>query len=334
MDGVPPPTRMMQLISGYWLSQVVYAAAKLNLADLVLAGIRTPEHLAEQTGMHAPSLYRLLRALASVGVFAEEADGSFLLTPLAECLLDRPGSQKAVAIMNGEEHYFAWGEILHALRTGTPGFDHRYGQPIFDWLSEHPEQAKLFDAAMSGIHGAETAAMLEAYDFTGIGTLVDVGGGNGSLLLETLRCNAQLRGIIFDLPGVTARTRENIARAGLADRCSVAAGNFFEGVVAGGDAYLLRHILHDWTDAQCKVILDHIRRVIPADGRLLVVESVIPPGNEPSFGKLLDLNMLLLPGGKERTEAEYRRLFAASGFRLDRIVPTGLEPSVIEARPA
>lgn len=326
--------QMMGLISGYWISQSVNAAAELRLADLIQSGMTSSTQLAEATGTHAPSLYRLLRALASVGVFAEGEHDRFRLTPLAETLLDRPGSQRAVAILMGGEHYASWGELLYSIRTGKPSFDKIYGMPAFDYLSKHPEQAKNFDAAMVGVHGAETQAMLDAYDFSGIGVLMDVGGGNGSLLTATLKRYPHLRGILFDLPHTVERAREQLIQQGMQARCSIKGGSFFEMVPEGGDAYLMRHIIHDWNDEQSITILKNIRRVIKPDGRVLLVEAVIPPGNEPSWSKFLDLNMMVIPGGMERNDAQYRSLFERSGFTLNRIVPTATEVSVIEALPA
>ncbi len=326
--------QLSQMITGYWISQAIYVAAKLNLADRLADGPRSADDLARETGMHAPSLYRLLRALASVGVFDEGAERCFALTPLSENLRsDQPGSQHAMAIMMGEEHYNCWGNLLESIRTGEPAFERLYGQPIFDYLSDHPEQARTFDAAMTGIHGPETQAVADAYDLSNIGTLADIGGGNGSTLIGLLRQNPALRGLLFDLPGVVDRARGNLKATGLDDRCQFVGGSFFESVPGGADAYMLRHIIHDWNDDQSLAILKTIRRAMPENAKLLVVESVIPSGNTPSFGKILDLTMLLIPGGLERTEDEYRRLFESAGFRLSRIVPTAADVSVIEGRP-
>jgi ubiquinone/menaquinone biosynthesis C-methylase UbiE len=321
------------MLTGYWISQALYVAAKLGIADQLTKGSRSADDLAQATKTHALSLYRLLRALASVGVFADDGRGRFSLTPLAECLRsDVPGSQRALAIMTGEEHYRAWGELLYSVQTGKTAFDKLYGMPVFDFLSKNPEQAEVFDAAMVGVHGRETAAMTDAYDFSGIAVLADIGGGNGSLLTTVLKKYPAMRGILYDLPGVTERAKANLRATGLADRCTVIGGNFFESVPVGADAYLMRHIIHDWDDEKATKILHNVHRAIGKEGRLLVVEGVIPPGNDPSFGKLLDLTMLVIPGGKERTKEEYRKLYEAGGFHLTRIVPTKAEVSVIEGR--
>jgi hypothetical protein len=331
MDTVSPQEQVTRMLSGYWTSQALYVAAKLGIADLLTQGPRSADDLARTTKVHAPSLYRLLRGLASIGVFAEDGAGRFSLTPLAECLRgDVAGSQRALAIMSGEEHYQAWGELLYSVQTGNPGFEKLYGMPVFEFLSRNPEQAKIFDAAMVGVHGRETAAMLDAYVFLGITVLADLGGGNGSLLTGVLKKYPAMRGILYDMPQVTERARANLQAAGLADRCQVIGGSFFESVPRGADAYLMRHIIHDWDDEEATKILGNVHRAMGDGGRLLVVEGVVAPGNEPSFTKLLDLTMLTIPGGKERTEDEFRKLFESGGFRLSRIVPTKGEVSVIE----
>jgi hypothetical protein len=330
-----PAQQLGQIITAYWKSQAVYAAAELGIADLLRDGPQTAEHLAAATETHPDALFRLLRALASIGIFAETAPRTFELTPLAELLRsDVPGSQRSLARMAGGEQFQAWGDFLYSVRTGNTAFDHRFGMPVFDFLSRHLEQARIFDGAMVGIHGQETAAVLEAYDFSTIDVLADIGGGNGSKLTAILRAHPRLRGILFDLSHVVERARAAVAEAGVADRCELRGGSFFEDVPAGADAYLMRHIIHDWDDEKSLAILGCIRRRIPATGRLLLVESVIPPGNGPFWAKFLDLTMLAVPGGKERTEAEYSKLLSQAGFRLARIVPTATEISVIEARPA
>jgi hypothetical protein len=326
---------MALMITGYWVSQMVHVAAKLGLADCLANGPKTADELAASTGTHARSLYRLLRALASVGVFSEDDERRFSQTALSEYLCkDLPGSQWAMAIMMGDEHYHAWGDLLESVRTGQSAFDRLYGRPIFDYLGERPEQAQVFDAAMTSIHGRETQAVLDAYGLADVGVLADVGGGNGSNLIGVLAQYPRMKGVLFDLPHVVERARSDIEAAGLAGRCEVIGGDFFGAIPVQADAYFLRHIIHDWDDEKAGLILSNIRRAMPEGARLLVVEHVLPPGDEPSFGKLLDLNMLLLPGGLERTEAEFRRLFDGAGFRLTRIVPAQGDLSVIEGTPA
>jgi SAM-dependent methyltransferase len=270
--------------------------------------------------------------LASVGIFREGADQQFELTPLAQPLLsDAPESKRALVLMSGEEQYRAWGELLYSVQTGRTGFERVFGRPLFDYLAENPEQAQVFDAAMVSIHGRETPAILAAYDFACRGVVADVGGGNGSVLIALLQRFSQPRGILFDLPGVVNRARQAIAAAGLAERCEVLGGSFFETAPPGADAYLLRHIIHDWDDERSLEILRNIHRAARPDSRLLIIETLIEPGNEPSFAKLLDLTMLVIPGGQERTADEYRRLLNAAGFELARIIPTTAEVSILEA---
>jgi hypothetical protein len=235
--------------------------------------------------------------------------------------------------MRGEWQYEAWGQLLYSIQTGQTAFDKLYGMPLFDYLSRNPDKGQLFDDAMTGVHGRETAAMLEAYDFSGIGTLADIGCGNGEVLCSVLKRYPSLRGVFFDLPAVAERTTANIDRAGLSGRSRVVAGSFFEAVPGGADAYFLRHIIHDWDDDRSITILRHCRQALGERGKLLVVEGLVPPGNEPALSKFYDLSMMVLPGGMERTEAEYRRLFGASGFRLTRIVPTTSWISVLEGEP-
>ena len=330
------PPSLASMMTGYWLSQSIYAAAKLGLADLVhQRGPQTAAELAAATATQPDALYRLLRALASVGVFREDDQRRFSLTPHAELLRTGvEGSQRSLAIMTGEEHFACWGQLLYCLRTGHNAFEKIYGQAVFDWLAGHPQQAKVFDEAMVDVHGRETGAMLDAYDFSGIAVVADVGGGNGSVLRALLARYPAIRGMLCDLPGVVERARPLVAAAGLTDRLQTIPTDFFREIPDGADAYLMRHIIHDWTNEQSRDILRNVRRALAATGRLLVVESVIVPGNEPDFAKLLDLNMLVIPGGKERTEAEFRELFSAAGFRLERIVPTRAGVSVIEGRPA
>lgn len=333
MSELPPAVQLSEMLTAYWTSQAIYVAAKLGIADLLAAGSKTADQLAKATATQPAALYRMLRMLASQGVFAEEGDRRFRQTPLSECLRgDVPGSQKAFATMMGEEHYRASAELLYSVQTGKTAFEKVFGAPVFDYLSKHPVEAANFDAAMVSVHGRETAAVLDAYDLSQVGLLADVGGGNGSLLIGALTRHPKLRGLLFDLPGVIVRAKANVARAGLSDRMTFVAGSFFESVAEGADVYLMRHIIHDWNDEQCATILRACHRAMRDDARLLIVESIIPPGNERFFGKLLDLIMLALPGGKERTEEEYRALLQGAGFRLTSITPTASEVSVIEGR--
>jgi hypothetical protein len=307
-------------------------AAKLGIADLLKDSPKSCDELATATGTNAPSLYRLLRALASLGVFAETQPNHFSLTPLAACLQsDVPDSIRAYVILRGEEQYRAWGDLLHGVQTGGSSFEHIYGMNLFDYLAQNPESAKIFDESMTNLSAIESAAIAASYDFSSIQTLVDVAGGEGLLIASILKSNPTLKGVLFDRPYVIERAKRFLEAEGVLERCQLAGGNFFESVPEGGDAYILKHIIHDWDDERAIAILKQCHKVMPDNGKVLVAEQVIPPGNEPFMGKLLDLHMLVMaPGGRERTEAEYRALFEKAGFKLTRIVPTQREVSIVE----
>jgi len=323
-------TQINQLIRGYWTTQAIYVVAELRVPDLLADGPKTPQELASKAGANPDLLYRVMRALASIGIFSEDEAGRFALTPLAETLRSEPhGGQQAYAMLHGRELYQSWGKLLDSVRTGTPAFENAFGTSAFDYLSQHPERGAVFDKAMTGHHGAETIPMLDAYDFSGFKEIVDVGGGNGSVLIVTLQRLQGLRGILFDLPKVAERAAVDIGNAGLSDRCRSVGGDFLQAVPSGADAYLLRHVVHDWRDDDCVTMLTNCRKALRPGGKVLVVEMVVPSGNAPNFSKWLDL-MMITYGGKERTEKEYRELFAKAGLSLTRIVPTRLAISIIE----
>ena len=327
---------LLHMLTGCWISQALYVAAKLNIADLLQAGPKSCTELAEATQMHAGALYRVLRALASVSVFVEDEAGCFRLTPLADLLrTDAPGSLRAFAMMLGApEHWRAWEGVLHSVRTGQPAFDHVFGIPLFEYFPTHPEAARIFDDAMTSRSGQENTAIIAAYDFTAAHTVVDVGGGQGTLLASTLELYPHVRGILFDLPHVIASARIRMEGTGQAARWEWVAGDFFTAVPAGGDCYLLKKVIHDWDDERAQCILTNCRTAIADTGRLLLIEPLIPPGNETSFNKLLDLLMLVWnAGGRERTEREHQALLAAAGFHLSRVIPTRGGVSIIEAVP-
>ena len=331
---VPPPATLLQMMTGYWVSQALYVAAKLGVADLLADGPRPVEALAAATQTDTLSLRRVLRALASVGVFTEARPGTFALTPLAALLQTRtPDSMRALAIMYAEEQYRAWGDLLHSVQTGATAFERQFGTSYFAYLAQHPEADRVFNEAMTGWTTQLVGAVVDAYDFSPFQTIVDVGGGYGTLLVAMLRSNPAARGILFDQPHVIAAAGEQMVVAGVAERCTTVGGDFFVEVPAGGDAYVLAQILHDWNDERSVAILQQCRRVMPAHGKLLVIELVLPPGEDPFFGKWLDLHMLVLVGARERTAAEYGALFHAAGFELARVVPTPAGPSVVEAVP-
>ena len=325
-----PLQQIMRMVSGYWTSQVLYVAAKLGLADLLKQGPKTAEELASSTQTHPRSLYRLLSSSASLGLFAEDEQKRFSLTPLSDWLRsDVPGSQRATAVIVGDLLYRAWGELLCTLQTGRPAFEKVHGLPFFEYLSQNTEQASVFDEAMA-IHGWATTAILEAYDFSGIRMLADIGGGNGSAITMILKKYPDMRGILCDLPGVAERAKQNIQAAGVADRCQVIGGSFMEAVPTGADAYMMRHVIHDWDDEKSAKILKNIYRSMGKDGKLLIGEYVMPSDNTPSMATGSDLVMLVISGGQERTEEEFRALYERAGFCLTRIVPTKVGICVIE----
>jgi len=325
--------KLAEMIGSIVVSQSVYAAAELGVADHLADGPRTPAELAEATSTHPEALYRVLRYLASNGVFEEGPDGRFALTSVGHFLRSGvEGSQRDAARMMHRTGP-CWNEIVHSVRTSESGFSKAFGKGIFDHMSENPEDAAIFDAAMVGFHGGETNAVLDAYDYSGVETLADIGGGNGSVLSATLARHPELKGIWFDMPHVKERAMASFASASVDGRVHYATGNFFEGVPEGADAYQMRHIIHDWYDPKAVQILENCRRVMPSHGRLLLIEAVITPGNEPSFGKFADVIMLMLPGGLERTEEQFRQLYKEAGFELTGITPTESAVSVIEGRP-
>ena len=332
MDGSGTTEQMLnRMIVGSWVTQAIYVAAELGIADLLAALPRTACELAKETGTDGVSLYRVLRALASVEIFREDGEGRFSLTPMGELLrTGSPGSKRSLAIMAGAEFYRSWGGILSAVQTGDAVFDDVFGKPFFRYMSDNPDRWRIYDDAMTGVHDSETKPVLDAYDFTSFRTIVDVGGGNGLALAAVLRRHPGLRGILFDLPPVAERSREVLAGSGVSGRCSFIGGDFFESVPSSADAYLMRHVIHDWKDGEAIAILRNCRDAMQPEGRVLVVETVIPSGNGPCFGKWLDL-MMLVGGGRERTREQYSELFTAAGLRLTRIVPTAHEVSVIEA---
>ena len=335
----PPNTEaiqhVMQLGTGFIVSAALGVAARLNIPDQLAAGPRTSAELAAATGADADALYRLLRALAMVGVFTETAPRTFALTPAGETLKsDGPGVREMVLWMCDEFHYRVYAEMFDGVRTGKPVGEQVVGMPVFEYLAKDQALGERFNNAMTSFSASVAPAVLEAYDFTGIGTLVDIAGGHGMLLGSILQRYPSMRGVLFDLEHVLAGNR--LAQLGVQDRVQLASGDFFKAVPAGGDAYILKHIIHDWDDEKALTILRNIRTALDgrADGKVLLVESVLAPGDQPDFGKLIDLEMLLLPGGKERSAEEFAALFARAGFALNRVVPTGSPLAVVEARVA
>jgi hypothetical protein len=325
---------MITLITGYWLSQMVFVVARLGVADVLAKGSQTAEVIARRVGAQAPFLRRVLRALASVGVFAEGAGGRFRLTPLAQTLRsDRPDSLRSFALMMVDDYNRqAWGELEHAVTTGGSPFEKCFGMPIFAYLQHHPDKERTFSASMASISGTENAAVARAYPFGEIGQLVDVGGAHGHLLATILGRHRKLRGVLYDQPQVVAGAAQSgfLKAPAVRKRCEVVGGSFFESVPTGADGYIMKYILHDWDDEKSLRILNNCREAMAPGGRVLVVDHVIPAGNAGDWGKQLDINMMVLTGGQERTREQFRDLFAHAGLRLKRVVPTDSPLSILE----
>ena len=330
----PPAATLMQLLGGSLVAQAISTAAHLKIADHLSGGDpKASADVASAVSAHAPSLYRLMRALAMVGVLVEHEGERFTLTPVGECLRsDVPGSQRQMAVMLGRPwRMAALGELTHCVQTGEPSFEKTLGAAIFDWFGKHPEEGAIFNDAMTSGSAPTADGVARAYDFSAFKRVADVGGGHGSLLAAILRAHPATTGVLYDLPHVAEGAKALLDRAGVAGRCEVASGSFFEAVPAGCDAYVMKHIIHDWNDASCVRLLGLCRDAMGPEGKVLAVESVVPPPGVPSYAKLLDLQMLISLGGKERTELEFADLFAQAGLKLTRVVPTPFRVSVIEA---
>ena len=329
----------MRLVTGYRVSQAVYVAARLGLADLLKDGSREIDDLARATETHAPALYRLLRFLSGVGLFSEIAPRRFALAPLGLPLQsDVPGSVRHQTLnLLSQHHWVPWGDLMHSVRTGEPAFHHVYGMSTFEYFEEHPEAGALFNQAMTGNTSGAGTSIVDAYDFAGIERVVDVAGGHGQMLATVLQAHPSMRGILFDIPSVVAGAAPALEAAGVANRCDVVGGDFFAAVPEGGDAYILRQILHDWYDADAIRILERCRAAMTQSGRVLAVERAISDDYRQSLPVLhLDMEMLVSVGGIQRTDEEYRALFAEAGLRLTRIVPLNdpAQYALYEAVPA
>jgi len=330
---VPAAAQLMPMIFGFMTSQAIAVVSKLGIADLLKDEPKNVEELAQATGAQPRPLYRILRALASVGIFIEVEGGRFGLTPMAEALRsDVPESLRGLAMFFGAEfHWRVWSDLFYSAQSGLPGFERVYGKAYFDYLAENPVPAQIFNDAMTSFSASVSAAVTDAYDFSGIKKLVDVGGGHGLFLASILQKYPQMNGVLFDAQSVIDGASEVLTAHGAGGRCETVGGDFFRSVPEGGDAYIMKHIIHDWDDERSFTILQNCHRAMTADGKVLVVEMVIPEGNAPSLGKFLDLEMLMFLHSFERTEAEYRALFERAGFKLTRIVPTPSPHSVLEA---
>ena len=330
-----PAAKLVELIAARWISESIHVAAVLGIADLLADGPKSSEQFAKATGSRADALYRMMRALASVGVFSQEG-GAFGLTPMSEFLCDGiPGSMRAAAIFFGGENSSVDGLLAHCVETGDTAYRKLFGADSREFYRRNPELSRPFDDMTAALSGLHLTGVVKAYDFSGIGMTVEV-GGEGAVIRMILAAYSRMRGIVFDLPEAFEASTQAIAQAGLRSRCQVIQGNFFEYVPEGADAYVLPRVLHDWDDDHAVTILKVIRNAMPHSGKLLLVEAPVAPGSLPSYSKLLDLNMLLRAGGRERSQAEYRVLFEAAGFKLAKVVPTEspMGIAIIEGRPA
>jgi hypothetical protein len=323
---------MFRLMTGHIISGAVQAVARLDIAGRVAAAPQTTAALARDCDVDEDSLYRVLRTLASVGVFEEVSPRTFGLTPAGQAL-GSPAMRAMALWITSPVNMRVHAELMHSLQTGSPAVEKVFGVGAFEFFEKNPDVSAIFNDAMTGISATVVPAVLEAYDFGGIRVLVDVAGGHGGILTAVLQAHPSMRGVLFDLEHVIAGARERIAALGLSERCVTVAGDFFQAVPGGGDAYIMKHIIHDWDDQRAVEILRNVRAVLPANGRILLVETVLSPGNEPSLGKIMDLEMLAMAGGRERTEDQFRAIFERAGFKLTRIVPTKSPLSVIEAKP-
>ncbi len=329
-DELPPPAQLMKYIVGKWISKPIYVAAELGIADMLAEGPKSIEELAQRSQSHAPSLYRMMRALASVGIFSETEDKWFGLTPMAECL--KNGAMRSAAILfNSDWSDKAWGCFMDSVKTGDTAFEKAHGMSVSDWLKENPQAADVFNEANAAKAATSHRAIVDVYDFSGINTLTDVGGGLGTLMAEILTANPLMKGIVADIPSVIQEAGRIIQSLGLQERCETVECDFFSEIPAGSDGYLMSHILHDWSADQCQIILSNCHKAMKPESTLLIVEMIVPPGNQPSIAKLLDLEMLVTTGGRERTEEEFRTLLESSGFELSRTIATMESIWVIEA---
>ena len=328
--------QVIQMATACWMSRLVFVAAQLGLADHLASGPQTADAVAVTTKSHAPSLYRVMRTLASLGLMTEDDHHRFALTPLGETLkTGAPGSARATVLtLAGDLIWQAYAELPYSVQTGKSGLKKAMGVSLFDWLSTRPADAAMFSETMVGFHNMEPPAVAESYDFSGIKTLMDVGGATGNMLSAVLARYPHVRGILFDLPHVIRDAPAFIGARGLTDRIEIKSGSFFDAVPEGADAYLMSHIIHDWSEELCLKILGNCKKAMGPNGKLLLVEMVLPPGDTPHPGKMLDIMMMVGPEGQERTADEYRTLLDKAGFRMTRVVPTASAVSVVEAVPA
>jgi hypothetical protein len=325
---------MLQMLNAFLTVQALHVIAALGIPDRMADGPAAVDDIAAATGAHAPSLYRLLRMLVGAGIFREEGDGSFALAPLGHTLCsDGPDSVRDWALYVGAaEPWEAWGRLREAVMTGRSGFMLAHGMSTYEYLVRHPDLGAPFDRWMTRQSDQHNSAVVAAYDFSGFRTVADVGGGQGSTLAAILRANPSVRGILLDQPQVVASAEPVLRAAGVGDRCEVLEGDMLRGVPGGADAYVIKRVMMIWGDEPAIQVLRHCAEALPADGRVLVIEMIMPPGNDPSPARSFDLLMLVAnEEGRVRTETEFRDLFAAAGLRLARVVPTASPNFILEA---
>jgi O-methyltransferase domain/Dimerisation domain len=334
-QALPAHVGILQMLNGVLVAGAVSCLAQMGIPDLVEAGPKSAEELATQLGADPKALYRLMRATASVGVLSEGPDGRFSETPLSAVLRSNATpSLRAFAIMGGREwHGRGWSHLEYCIRTGKQAPEQIYGMPVFEFMQQHPEEGRIFNDAMTALSMIDSPAVADVYNFEGIHSIVDVGGGHGLLLATILQRNPHMKGTLYDLSHVVEGAPSGPLKP-VMERCTLASGDMFASVPAGADAYIMKHIIHDWPDDPCIKILQACRKGVNPGGKLLVVDNVIMPGDEFSPGKFLDLQMLIFPGGCERTEKQFRDLLGAAGWRLTRIIPTAAADSIVEAVPA
>jgi hypothetical protein len=333
-----PAEQLMQLASGYMASISIHIVARLGIADLLKDGPRPVSELAAATSTQEDRLYRVLRTLASVGVFQETGARAFALTPAAETLRsDVPDSMRPMALWICDPlHFRVYSEMMHSVSTGGTAFERVMGKPIFEYFPTDPEESEIFNAAMTCFSGMTIPAVLDAYDFSGIKTLMDVAGGHGALLRAILKKYPGMRGVVIEMEHVVQGAKQLPENQALAHRCEFLSADFFADVPSHADAIIMKHIIHDWDDPEARTILRNCRKALAgkSGARVLLIEPVISPGNAPELGKFMDLEMMALPGGRERTEDEFRKLFAAAELRLTRVIPTKSPVCVVEGVPA
>ena len=325
---------LFKLIAAPWISRSIYVFVKLGVADLLSNGVHDFQEIVEKVEADPEALYRLLQGLVSTGLLTESQPGTFALTKLGECLKPgAPGALRSWALLWGEEYHHAWGELLEAVRTGTTAFDRAHGANLYEYLDSNPETARTYNEAMTGLAELVYPAVVAAYDFSRSRQVVDIGGGRGTLIASILAANPNLKGILFDQPTVVSKASTVLEAHGVAERCEIVKGDFFDKVPTGADTYVLSNILHNWDDERAAAILQNCRRAIAEGGRILIVETVLSGKNEPSLARVHDLSMLVLTRGRERTEDEFSTLLDHSGFELKRVIPVQPMTCIVEAVP-